>query len=55
MKTLRIKDDIHELIISKIDELKEQYGLDFTIESIVDSILRNGVPNYDIFKNKSMK
>ncbi len=55
IKTLRIKDDVHELIISKIDELKEQYGLDVTIESIVDSILRNGVPNYDIFKNKSMK
>lgn len=50
MKTLRIKDDIHELIISKIDELEEQYGISITIESIIDSILRNGIPNYNIAK-----
>ena len=50
MKTLRIKDDIHELITSKVDELEKQYGISITMESIADSILRNGIPNYDIFK-----
>lgn len=50
MKTLRIDDETHEIIIDKIEELKTQYGVRVTIESIVISVLRNGLSNYTIVK-----
>ncbi len=48
MKTLRIDDDTHAMIINKIDKLKEQYGISVTIESVVTSVLRLGIPEYKI-------
>ncbi len=50
IKTINVNGDIHKLIKDKIKEIKNQYGLDVTIESIVDSILRNGIPSYSITK-----
>lgn len=50
MKTLKVKDEIHEMIINKVKEIKDQYGLRITIESIVYSVLKNGISNYDVFK-----
>ena len=51
MKTLRIDNETHRMITNKIDELKTPYGVHVTIESIVISVLRNGLPNYTIVKS----
>lgn len=53
MKTLRIDDHTHELITNKINEIKDQYGISITIESIVTSVLKSGIPKYKFTKNEN--
>lgn len=48
MKTLRINEETHKMIINKIEELKTRYGISITIESLVDSVLKNGLSKYNI-------
>jgi len=53
MKTLRIDDDTHKMITNKIEELKTQYGVSITIESIVDKALKIGIPSIKFSEIKS--
>lgn len=50
MKTVRIEDETHELLKNKVKELKDQYGVDITIESIANSVLKNGLTDYTFSK-----
>ncbi len=54
MKTLRIDDDIHELIINKIKELKEQHDVSVKIESVVTKALKIGIPLIKFSEIKSL-
>ena len=49
-KILRINDETHKTITNKIEELETQYGVHVTIESLVGSILMEGIKGYDILK-----
>lgn len=50
MKTVRLNEETHKLLIEKIDEMENKYNIRITIESIVDSILTEGIKGYDITK-----
>lgn len=50
MKTLKISDELHKIITDKIEEVRNRYGLSFTIESIVDFSLRNEIPKFEFQK-----
>ncbi len=51
-KTLRIEDETHEMLTEKIKELKNLYGVSVTIESVVNAVLRKGIPTYIIEKKE---
>ena len=50
MKTVRLDEETHKMLLEKIDEMNSKYNIRITIESLVDSILMEGVKGYDILK-----
>ena len=50
MKTVRLDEETHKMLLEKIDEMNNKYNIRITIESLVDSILMEGVKGYDILK-----
>ena len=55
MKVFRVKDDLHKMVFDKREEIKEKEGLDITIESIVDKILRKGIQTFSLNNGKTEK
>lgn len=50
MKTVRLNEETHKMLLEKIDEMDNKYNIRITIESLVDSILMEGIKGYDIIK-----
>ena len=50
MKTVRLDEETHKKILEKIDEMDRKYNIRITIESIVNSIINDGLIGYDITK-----
>lgn len=50
-KTVLIEDDTHELIVNKQKEMKEKYGVDIKLASIVNNVLKRHIREYDLRQN----
>ncbi len=50
MKSFRVQDDIHKMAFDKRNQIKKEQGIELTVESIIDNVLRNGLPLFKINK-----
>lgn len=49
-KTVLIENDTHELIVNKQKEMKEKYGVDIRLASIINDVLKRHIRKYDLIQ-----